>query len=142
MFLCLHSNHTGQQRYLEVISFGIIEYLTIIHIIPIIHEIYSSTCYMTIIPIRADEIGLASLAWWTSTTQCLANNLLTVLYCASKYLIWWDHKIITDFYFLPAKKYKAGQSSENYTWTDSSSRNNIWSSFSSTDLNVNIDKRQ
>ena len=47
---------------------------------------------MTIIPIRADEIGLASLAWWTSTTQCLANNLLTVLYCSSKYLIWGDHK--------------------------------------------------
>ena len=41
-------------------------------------------------------------------------------------------------FLLPAKKYKAGQNSENYTWTDSSSRNNIWSSFSSTDLNVNI----
>ena len=27
---------------------------------------------------------------------------------------------------------------ENYTWTDSSSRNNIWSSFSSTDLNIKL----
>ena len=50
----------------------------------------------------------------------------------------WEKLYLDRLVFFPAKKYKAGQNGENYTWTDSSSRNNIWSSFSSTDLNVNI----